>query len=264
MKNIDTVNISKTDFLRLALTLPETESFDDNTLSAPELPETLPLPYFKILYDFEDDVDVDYFAVYEPPMGDEEIRFTVYVRYNDAAPPVAIMAMGVFDGDDGVKALRFSVSPQFEKVARSRLGSAYDKMIESDIKWHTDRFCVFGHLYSVVQDLLLNRPVMLLRQTERRAPTHSSNGKKHIHPPKRKVESFRTITVNYDALTKFESERPPREFSCLAWGVIGHWRNYKNGKRVWVNHYVKGKERDKPESYDGKEYVMREPKVDRE
>jgi hypothetical protein len=53
----------------------------------------------------------------------------------------------------------------------------------------------------------------------------------------------------------------PREFSCLAWGVIGHWRNYKDGKRVWVNVYVKGKERDKPESYDSKEYVMQEPEL---
>jgi hypothetical protein len=83
-----------------------------------------------------------------------------------------------------------------------------------------------------MKNLLLNHPEMLAHHTERRAPTPPSTNKKHQHPPKRKVKSYRTITVNYEALTKFESERPPREFSCLAWGVIGHWRNYKSGKRV--------------------------------
>jgi hypothetical protein len=47
--------------------------------------------------------------------------------------------------------------------------------------------------------------------------------------------------------------------SCLAWGVIGHWRHYIDGKRVWINAHIKGKERNKPESYDSKEYVMQEP-----
>ena len=98
-----------------------------------------------------------------------------------------------------------------------------------------------------------------MKSTVRGAPAVHTNTTKHNHTKSRKVQTYRTITVNYEELARVEAMHPPREFSCLAWGVIGHWRQYKDGKRVWVNAYVKGKEREKPESYDGKEYAVQEP-----
>ena len=73
MRSLDTVKMTKTDFIRLALALPDTESFDDNTICAPELPPELPLPCFKVRYDFEDEVDVEHFAIYVEP------RYTYYL-----------------------------------------------------------------------------------------------------------------------------------------------------------------------------------------
>jgi hypothetical protein len=260
VKNLDTVKMSKTDFIRLALALPDTESFDDNTICAPELPSVLPLPYFKVLYDYEDKVDVDYLAVYVKPRYGAEISFDVYVDLHNDTMPIPIMEMNLITTDDGDKEFHYLCSSQFDEVAKSSLGSTFTEKYDEYTKWHTDRFAVYGHLYSIVQNLLLNRPELVLKNTVRSAPIVPVNqNHKHNHQKKRKVQTYRTITVNYEELEKFESSRPSREFSCLAWGVIGHWRNYKDGKRVWVNAYVKGKERDKAESYDSKEYVMQEP-----
>ena len=260
MKPLDTIKMTRTDFIRLALALPDTESFDDKTICAPELPSELPLPYFTIRYDFEDNVDIEYFAVYVEPRNNAEISYDVFVDLRGDVKPIMIIEMNVVAMEDGDKELRFWCSPEFEKVAKSRLGNKYDEKYEEDVKWHTDRFAVFGHLYSIVQHLLLNRPELVVKNTVRGVPV-AHNNQKHKHSKKRKIQTFRTITVNYEELEKVEATRPPREYSCLAWGVIGHWRNYKDGKRVWVNAHVKGKERNKPESYDSKEYVVQEPNL---
>ena len=262
MKNFDIVKMSKTDFIRLALALPDTESFDDNTISAPELPSVLPLPCFKVLYDFEDKVDVDYFAIYTESRDGAEISFDVYVDLHNETKPIPIMEMNLVSAENDEKELLYSYSQQFEQVARSSLGVAFENEFDDYLKWHTDRFAVYGHLYSIVQHLLLNRPELIVKNTMRSAPAVHTNKKQNRKQQKRrKVQTYRTITVNYEELAKIESTGPPREYSCLAWGVIGHWRNYKDGKRVWVNTYIKGKERNKPEAYDDKEYVMQEPNV---
>jgi hypothetical protein len=258
MKALDTIKMTKTDFIRLALALPDTESFDDKTICAPELPSELPLPHFTIRYDFEDNVDVEYFAVYVTPRDDAEISYDVYVDLHGDVKPIMIIEMNVVAAENGEKELHFWCSPKFKEVAKNRLGDKYTEKYDEDVKWHTDRFAVFGYLYSIVQHLLLNRPELVVKNTVRGAPI-AHNNQKHKHSKKRKIQTFRTITVNYEELEKVEATRPPREYSCLAWGVIGHWRNYKDGKRVWVNAHVKGKERSKPESYDGKEYVVQEP-----
>jgi hypothetical protein len=248
VKNLDTVQISKTDFIRLALTLRGTEAFDDNTISAPELPAVLPLPYFKIEYDFENSDDAPpYFAVYEQPLEDEEVRFAVYTTAEKPAVNLPLFAIGVFATLDGVKSTRYVCSPQFEEVSKLKYGAEFADKFDDHCEWHAQQFCVFGHLYSTIQHLLLIRPELLVRRVERGAAP-LPNDKKYKHPPKRKIESVRTISVNYEELAKVESERPPREYSCLAWGVIGHWRNYKIGKRVWVAPHAKGKERGNPEN----------------
>ena len=260
MKNLDVVKMSKTDFIRLALALPDTESFDDNTICAPELPSELPLPCFKVRYDFEDKVDVEHFAIYVEPRDNAETSFDVYVDLHNTIPPIPIMEMNVVATESGDKEMYYICSPQFDEVAKDTLGAEFNEKYEEYVKWHTDRFAVFGHLYSIVQHLLLNRPELVVKNTVRSAVVANENKKhKHNRSKKRKVQTYRTITVNYEELAKVEASRPPREYSCLAWGVIGHWRHYKDGKRVWVTAHVKGKERNKPEAYDGKEYVVQEP-----
>lgn len=48
-------------------------------------------------------------------------------------------------------------------------------------------------------------------------------------------------------------ERRKAEIRCKAWGVRGHFRHYKDGKVIFVEAYVKGKDRDQ---YQGKVYEL--------
>ena len=45
--------------------------------------------------------------------------------------------------------------------------------------------------------------------------------------------------------------------TCECWGVAGHWRTYKSGKKVFIAAYRKGKKRDDPNAYVPKGYSIR-------
>jgi hypothetical protein len=135
MKNLDVVKMSKTDFIRLALALPDTESFDDNTICAPELPSELPLPCFKVRYDFEDKVDVEHFAIYVEPRDNAETSFDVYVDLHNTIPPIPIMEMNVVATESGDKEMYYICSPQFDEVAKDTLGAEFNEKYEGYVKW---------------------------------------------------------------------------------------------------------------------------------
>lgn len=59
---------------------------------------------------------------------------------------------------------------------------------------------------------------------------------------------------SYKLIKNWKSQaRKKAEITCPAWGVRGHFRHYRNGKVVFVEAYVKGKERA---NYKGKEYAL--------
>ena len=79
------------------------------------------------------------------------------------------------------------------------------------------------------------------------APSESQKKRKHNRNTVRLFKTYRLIKG-------WKSKaRKKAEITCLAWGVRGHFRHYRNGKTVFVEAYVKGKERDK---YKGKEYAL--------
>lgn len=55
-------------------------------------------------------------------------------------------------------------------------------------------------------------------------------------------------TYVYNTVYKYEElQQRHRSYNITSecWSVRGHWREYSNGKRVWINQYSKGKNRDK-------------------
>lgn len=64
-----------------------------------------------------------------------------------------------------------------------------------------------------------------MKRRERKEKRHVKYVKKHI--------------VNIDDLIRC-AEETKRIKKCLAWYVIGHWRHYKDGKKVFVKPYWKG------------------------
>ena len=67
----------------------------------------------------------------------------------------------------------------------------------------------------------------------------------------RKVHLIKSYTLKRGWKNKVE--RKKTEIHCLAWGVRGHYRHYKDGRVIYIAPFVKGKERDK---YKGKEYAL--------
>lgn len=80
---------------------------------------------------------------------------------------------------------------------------------------------------------------------------HAPSKQKHHHKHgKNSVRLFKCYTLK----RAWRGEiRKHTEITCPAWGVRGHYRHYKNGKTIFIDAFVKGKERA---NYQGKEYNL--------
>ena len=115
--------------------------------------------------------------------------------------------------------------------------------------WSTIDFLVYLFLYN--NHFMLNYKDVATDVEEKICHNRSEGGKKHKHHGRSSVRMFKQYTLKKGWKTKVN--RKKAEIHCLAWGVRGHFRHYKNGKVIFVNAYVKGKERDK---YAGKDYIL--------
>lgn len=111
------------------------------------------------------------------------------------------------------------------------------------------RYVKFG--YMLIQKALYERPVVFCETSSRKVSRPPYGGKGN-RKKKREVKAVRVMRTNAKEFAKYTIKQ--REISCPCWGVIGHWRNCKSGKKVWVRPYRKGRERDNPEAYSPKEY----------
>lgn len=67
----------------------------------------------------------------------------------------------------------------------------------------------------------------------------------------RVVRLMKQYTLKKNWVTKVE--RRKAEIRCQAWGVRGHFRHYRNGTVIFIQPYVKGKNKEK---YKGKVYEL--------
>ena len=81
-------------------------------------------------------------------------------------------------------------------------------------------------------------------------PSNGSTHKVGERKARTVVKMFKRYTLKKD--WKKAVARKKMEYHCLAWSVRGHFRTMKNGKKVFVRPYVKGKEKDK---YVPKDYI---------
>lgn len=104
--------------------------------------------------------------------------------------------------------------------------------------------------YLVVNTFMLHYSDISMDVEEKvcKAPTEAKQSKKSARNTTRLFKSY-TLTKNWSRKVAHRH----MEITCPAWGVRGHFRHYKSGKVVFVESFVKGKERDK---YQGKEYAL--------
>ena len=111
--------------------------------------------------------------------------------------------------------------------------------------------------YILIQKALYERPEVFTETGKQMVIDTKPTGKKKKGKGRRRiVKAVKVLRVSQDEFADYT--RVHREMSCPCWGVIGHWRNYKSGKRVWISPYRKGKQRHDPAAYSSKEYKMEE------
>lgn len=106
------------------------------------------------------------------------------------------------------------------------------------------------NIFLYVESFMLNYRDETMDVEERICEKQSEPGRKKKHH-RNSVRLFKSYTLKKG--WKSKANRKKAEIHCLAWGVRGHYRHYRNGKVIFINSYVKGKEREK---YVGKDYFL--------
>ena len=109
-----------------------------------------------------------------------------------------------------------------------------------------------GYLWRGIQYRMINRPELVRVKHERIKKETIEDAKKRTKSSKQVVKVQRIITLLTDNSISATSGK--HDITATVWGVSGHWRAYKSGKRVWVKPYYKGEDRDKLDAYCPKEY----------
>lgn len=112
-----------------------------------------------------------------------------------------------------------------------------------------------------IQIALLHPSVRDVFKNPKILPLESSVTRKTNSHRRRKVRYIRKHYLTLEKLETVSNSKEERKINrkCLAWYVIGHWRTYKNGKKVFITPYWKGALRNLRKNADGD---MRERKID--
>ena len=157
--------------------------------------------------------------------------------------------------DNGKYEKRLTIAPD------SKLTEANIPWLDTFINGEGDKkMTVFQSIlecFFAVQDFLSLPTSKMSMDVEERICETSSVSKKHKAPEERHVvRFFRKYTLKKGWLEDAGTKRKPTVYTCEAWGVKGHYRHLKDGRSIFVNAYVKGKNKSK---YVGKEYLIRSP-----
>ena len=91
----------------------------------------------------------------------------------------------------------------------------------------------------VVRDDITSLDIMHTRKSKKK------HNKSYDPKKPRVLKLIRNVYINENTIERFK-----REFTrhIDAWYVMGHWRQYKSGKKVWIKGYWKGENKDKKNS----------------
>lgn len=133
-----------------------------------------------------------------------------------------------------------------DDVLYSYLTEEYKEVISRDNTVTVFRAGFFLHAWYNLQIMLLN-PLLEASFKRETVPMPSALCKqKKKKAPKKYIKR---IVINNDKINELQicSEKNKHNFTEPIWWVQGHWRQYKSGKRVFVQGYWKGPDRWKKE-----------------
>lgn len=171
-----------------------------------------------------------------------------YFFFGNGNVPDVVVSMGTFrtDTDDG----RYNTGT----YQRPMWVKDYDLLQD---KYLTEYFRYTKMEYLLIQKALYDRPEVFVETGKQITIDPQPTKKKRKGKGRRRiVKAVKVLRISQEEFADYTKAH--REMTCPCWGVIGHWRNYKSGKRVWISPYRKGKQRHDPAAYSSKEYKMEE------
>ena len=177
-----------------------------------------------------------------------------YVSFNGKSQHDVVLSFGITMFDDGTKifpSIAHAVMWVWRKEERANF---YVHHPHAQASWDRVKFS-----FLAVQKAIQDRPTIFTERKITRPIENIGSSKKRKKNKKRKVRVIRIMRLNSDELTEYVKTH--RKIECPCWGVMGHWRSYKSGKKVWIAPYRKGRERSNPDVYSPKEYQLEEESV---
>lgn len=92
------------------------------------------------------------------------------------------------------------------------------------------------------------------QETKKKVSETIEIGKGHNRKYKQVVHLERSY--DFQNLDKMSRTHIKHIFTCLCWGVRGHFRHLKNGKVIFIQPFTKGKERANMSAFSEKEYRL--------
>lgn len=258
-RDLDRVVMSEDQMIALAERLMDTDYFSSQTLIRPSIPE------FTALIEEDGREENTYVCFRRSVMEEtdflepmqEELTRTItpvvdaYVYINNKGRMCNLVAT-IARVEMEYEGRKMTSTAQFLTWYHDDPATLY--VIGNDRAYFQEFLRSVKCIYLGVQMLSLERPEVLAAETVREEYSGTVK-KKGRYKRVRKARFVKVIHV-----TSIAAPRGSHNITCPCWGVAGHWRNYKSGKRVWIEPYRKGRERRNPAAYKPKEYEL--PKED--
>lgn len=100
--------------------------------------------------------------------------------------------------------------------------------------------------YTLENRDVIIRDIQQKNSVSKSSNINNSNNKRKIEVSKNNLIIYKITTSDNDFINKRNYSRHTE-----GWSVIGHFRTLKNGKKIWVNPYYKGKKQK-----GGKKYIV--------
>ena len=141
---------------------------------------------------------------------------------------------------------------------RVLLNEGYDKVSYND-KMMIDMLFQFMQLWYAIQILLLHPRAEIIKNKSQIIPTtRISDNSMRKSMNRRKVRYIKRYLLCTDDLNNVLNGDAKKQINrhCLSWYVIGHYRQYKNGHRVFIQGYWKGELRELKRNLDSCERIV--------
>ncbi len=116
----------------------------------------------------------------------------------------------------------------------------YDSTMAFDEEFLAHQFRNGVATFYAVNVLLLNPVIQeVFQNTVEMIPIDTKPKKSSKAPSKHKIRYIKKIVINMDEIDRAFEKRGFIRHSMI-WYVTGHWREYKNGKKVFIQGYWKG------------------------